>query len=148
MTEKKNLFKLQKRSGAALVMVMVVFLFVSILLSSVFILGSSNTREVVNQEQGIKSYYIARSGAETTYQALLTTTPSLLEQFKTNSTAKLEDTLNFDEGIAEVKVILFTENSTKRIRITSLGKASTSKVERRSILEFDLEGYSNIKWSK
>ena len=88
--------KLHNRSGAALVMVMVIFLFITILLSSVFILGSSNTREVVNQEQGIKSYYIARSGAEAAYQALLTTSPSLLEQFKTDSTAELDNTINFD----------------------------------------------------
>jgi len=65
----RKIFKLNNtRSGSALAFVLISFLVVFILLSSVFILSQSNTKQVVAQEQGIHSEYIARSGAEAMFE--------------------------------------------------------------------------------
>lgn len=139
---------LKNRSGAALVMVVIALLFVSILLSSVFIIVSTNTRQVVTQEQGIESYYIARSGAEAMYQALRTITPSYIEEFKNNTTTKLEDEIVFPEGKANITVTKITVDGKDRIKIQSLGIADGTNIQRKSILEFDIVGYKNVKWSR
>lgn len=137
----------KKEKGSALIMVVIAFVVISILATSVFVLAGSNTKQVVSQNDGLESYYIARSGAEATYQALLTSYPSLLTQFQSGNTV-VTDTIVFDEGTAEITVEGFNEGTVRRVRITSVGKASGNNVSSKSILEFDYDGYDNIKWSR
>lgn len=139
-----NLLKNEK--GAALVMTVIAFLVIMILATSVIILAQNNTKQVSNQDQGMDSYYIARSGAEASYQALITTA-SLLDQFQTG-TSTLDDTITFSEGEAVVSVVGFNEGTTRRVRITSTGVYNSNGISRKSILEFDFVGYGNIKWSR
>lgn len=143
-----NRIKFFKREqGSALMMVIIAFMVISILATSVFVLAGSNTKQVVSQNDGLESYYIARSGAEATYQALLTSSPSLLTQFQDENTV-VTDTITFDEGTADITVKGFNEGTTRRVRITSVGKAAGNNVSRTSILEFNYSGYDNIKWSR
>lgn len=143
-----NKFKfLKKEQGSALVMVVIAFMVITIITTSVFVLAGSNTRQVVSQNDGMESYYIARSGAEATYQVLLTSSPSLLTQFQSGSTVQT-DTITFDEGTAEISVEGFNEGTTRRVRITSVGTADGTNVSRKSILEFNYSGYDDIKWSR
>jgi type II secretory pathway component PulK len=137
----------KKEQGSALMMVIIAFVVITIIATSVFALAGSNTKQVVSQNDGIESYYIARSGAEATYQALLTSSPSLLTQFQSGSTVQT-DTITFDEGTAEITVEGFNEGTTRRVRITSVGKATGNNVSRKSILEFNYNGYGDIKWSR
>lgn len=143
--DKIQFFK--KEQGSALVMVIIAFMVITVIVTSVFVLAGSNTRQVVSQNDGMESYYIARSGAEATYQALLTSSPSLLTQFQSGSTVQT-DTITFDEGTAEITVEGFNEGTTRRVRITSVGKADGINVSRKSILEFNYSGYDDIKWSR
>ncbi|KAF5041884.1 hypothetical protein DSECCO2_518370 [anaerobic digester metagenome] len=142
----KNKF-FKKEQGSALVMVIIAFMIITVITTSVFVLAGSNTKQVVSQNEGMESYYIARSGAEATYQALLTSSPSLLTQFQSGSTVQT-DTITFDEGTAEITVEGFNEGTTRRVRITSVGKADGINVSRKSILEFNYDGYDDIKWSR
>ncbi|MBP1927335.1 type II secretory pathway component PulK [Sedimentibacter acidaminivorans] len=142
--DKIKFFK--KEQGSALVMVIIAFMVITIITTSVFVLAGNNTRQVVSQNDGMESYYIARSGAEATYQALLTSS-SLLTQFQSGSTVQT-DTITFDEGTAEITVEGFNEGTTRRVRITSVGKAAGKNVSRKSILEFNYNGYGDIKWSR
>ena len=137
----------KKEEGSALMMVIIAFMIITILVTSVFVLAGSNTKQVVSQNDGIESYYIARSGAEATYQALLTSSPSLLTQFQSGSTVET-DTIIFDEGKAEITVEGFNEGTIRRVRITSVGTVDGKTVSRKSILEFNYDGYDNIKWSR
>lgn len=143
-----NKIKFFKREqGSALVMVILTLMIITIIVTSVFVMASSNTRQVVSQNDGLESYYIARSGAEATYQALLTSSPSLLTQFQSGSTM-VTDTITFGEGRAEITVEGFDEDSIRRVRITSIGKADGKSISRKSVLEFNYDGYDNIKWSR
>lgn len=137
---------LKNKKGAALVMTVVAFLIIMTLATSVLVISQNNTKQVATQDQGMDSYYIARSGAEASYQALITTA-SLLNQFQTG-TNTLEDTITFSEGEAVVSVIGFNEGTTRRVRITSTGIYNNNGISRKSILEFDFVGYGNIKWSR
>lgn len=127
-------------------MVIVALLFITILTTSVFIIAGSNTKQVVNQNDGMESYYIARSGAEATYQALFES-PTMLSQFQTGNTVD-NITITFDEGEAEVTIEGYDEGSTRRVRVHSIGKADGISVTRKSILEFDYVDFGNVKWSK
>ncbi len=149
MKELIKRFSTKKRPGSALTMVIIVFLVVSILLSSVFVLSSANTRQVVTQEHGIHSDYIARSGAEAMFEFLITVETSRLAQYDSWSNPYINnERIVFTEGEAFVTVEKATLDGRKRVRITSLGTASGTNITRRSILEFDLDGYGSIKWSR
>lgn len=142
-------FKLKNRSGSALAMVIIVFLIVSILLSSVFILSASNTKQVTTQEQGIHSEYIARSGAEAMFEFLITVETSRLAQYDTWANPYITDeSVDFSEGEASVTVDKTTYDGRKRVRITSIGKADGSNITKKAVLEFDLVGYGNVSWSR
>jgi len=135
-----------KNTGSALIMVIIAFMVVIILIASLFVMAGSNTRQVASQDQGIQSYYIARSGAETTYQVLISNS-ALMLQYKTDDTVQ-NDTIEFEEGNAEISVVGYYEGSTRRIRITSTGQVKGSNVSRNAILEFNYEGNGDIKWSR
>ena len=148
MKDLSNKFKLKKRRGSALAFVIIIFLVVFILLSSVFILSQSNTKQVAAQEQGIHSEYIARSGAEAMFEFLINDA-TRLSQYDTWTNPYITDlTIDFSEGEAVVTVEKTTHNGRKRVKITSLGEADGTDMTRKAVLEFDLDGYTNIRWSR
>lgn len=138
---------IKSEQGSALVMVLMAFLVITILATSVFVMAQNNTKQVVVQSEGMDSYYIARSGAEATFQALIKSSPSQLTQFRTGSTV-VTTTVTFDEGIANISIEGFNEGSTRRVRITSVGQANGMSITKRAILEFDYIGQEKIKWSR
>lgn len=133
--------------GSALIIVLVAFMFITILIASAFFIASSNTSQLTSQNYGIQSYYLARSGAESTYQALTTSNPSLLTQFASGSLSR-SDTISFEEGTADITVVGYNEGTKRRIRITSVGEVDGTNVSRVAILEFNYEDYGDIKWSR
>ena len=148
MKDLSNKFKLKKRRGSALAFVIIIFLVVFILLSSVFILSQSNTKQVAAQEQGIHSEYIARSGAEAMFEFLINDA-TRLSQYDTWTNPYITDlTIDFSEGEAVVTVEKTTHDGRKRVKITSLGEADGTDMTRKAVLEFDLDGYTNIRWSR
>lgn len=138
---------MNNKKGSALLMVLVTFMFISILIASVFVITISNTKQVQTQNYGIQSYYTARSGAEATYQALTSSNPSLLTQFASGSLSR-SDTISFEEGTADITVVGYNEGTKRRIRITSVGEVDGTSVSRVAILEFNYEDYGDIKWSR
>lgn len=137
----------KSKDGSALIMVLIAFMFISILVASIFIMSNSNINQVKTQSNGIQSYYLARSGAESTYQALTTSNPSLLTQFASGSLSR-SDTISFEEGTADITVVGYDEGTKRRIRITSVGEVDGTNVSRVAILEFNYEDYGDIKWSR
>ncbi len=141
-------FKLKNRDGSALAFVILSFLVVFILLSSVFILASNNTRQVAAQEQGIHSEYIARSGAEAMFEFLINDGTRLSNYDSWSNPYITNETIDFSEGDAVVSVEKTMHDGKKRVKITSVGDADGTDISRKAILEFDLDGYKNIKWSR
>lgn len=145
---KINKFKLKNRTGSALAFVLITFLVVFILLSSVFILSQNNTKQVVSHEQGIHSDYIARSGAEAMFEFLINDGTRLSQYDSWSNPYIINEDIDFSEGEAVVTVEKTMHEGRKRVKITSIGTANGTNTSRKAILEFDLDGFKNIKWSR
>ena len=143
------------KKGSALVYVMFGLVMVLFMISIMASISLSNTRQASEQEIGMQAYYIARSGVETAYQALLTTTPSLLtdtgpNSFKSNSALVLTDTLDFENGTAAIKVTSSGSGATQKILIESVGTMKDVNVSRNVSLEFYIQYdvYPDMIWSR
>ena len=111
--------QLQNRRGVALTFVIMILLVTSIMVSIVALIANANIVQASAQEKGLQAYYIARSGAELAYEVLMTTTPSLIEDFKDGSISSIAaDTVDFEKGSATVEV-------------TSSGSGESQKITRR-----------------
>lgn len=138
---------IKNKRASALTMVLIVFMVISILSVAVLLLATNNTRQVQTQHQSIKSYYIAKSGAEVTFQALTTSPSSLLVDFQTGNHIKTS-TISFEEGTAQIKVEGFDKGTVRRVRITSIGKMNGSSIERSVVLEFNYADNGDLVWSR
>lgn len=140
--------KFKNRNGSALAFVFIAFLVVFILLSSVFVLSTSNTRQVASQEQGIHSEYIARSGAEAMFEYLMKSSTGFSNANFWSSTNITNEAIDFSEGKATVSIEKFMHEGKKKVKITSLGIAKGTSVSKKAILEFELDGFKNFRWSR
>lgn len=143
------------KKGSALVYVMFGLVIILFMISIMVSITLSNTRQASEQETGMQAYYIARSGVESAYEALLTTSPSLLtdsgpNSFRSNSALVLTDTLDFENGTADIKVTSNGSGSTQKILIESVGTMKNVNVSRNVSLEFYLQYDVNpdMIWSR
>ena len=63
--------KLRKRKGFALMTVLFVVIILSIFFISIITITQSNTKQVRLQEDNLRAYYLARSGVDIAYAALM-----------------------------------------------------------------------------
>lgn len=61
------------RSGSVLVFILIIFLVISIMTSTIAFLFSSNIRMAKRQEDGLREHYLALSGIDVTISTLLST---------------------------------------------------------------------------
>lgn len=61
-----------KRQGSALIFVLIAFLVISILGSSIIFIFNSNLKQAKLQQDNLEAYYLAYSGAEMAYASLMT----------------------------------------------------------------------------
>lgn len=66
----KNIIK-NKRKGATLIWVLIMFVVLMIIVPSLFRIGRQNIHEAMKQEERLQTYYIALSGIDLSYAALI-----------------------------------------------------------------------------
>ena len=76
---------MKNRKGVSLIWVIIALVFVSIMTMSISTIAQSNILQAKRQDNTLQAYYIARSGAELAYEALITSSPSLLIPFTSSS---------------------------------------------------------------
>lgn len=81
---KKIIKIIRSNEGSILVFVLMVFLFVFIATMSVLYLNNTNTKQVVSQRDSLHAYYIAYSGIEIGYAALMADNEELLTEIIDN----------------------------------------------------------------
>lgn len=143
--------QLQNRRGVALTFVIMILLVTSIMVSIVALIANANIVQASAQEKGLQAYYIARSGAELAYEVLMTTTPSLIEDFKDGSISSIAaDTVDFEKGSATVEVSSSGSGENQKIMITSVGTLAGGGISRTVKLEFysRYDVYPDLVWSK
>jgi hypothetical protein len=137
------------RKGNTLAYVMMMMVVVFIVVSAVVSLTQSNIKQAGAQENGLQAYYVARSGAELAYQAIMTT--SLLNQFiSTPTTVLTQNNVDFEVGTADIKAISTPTGTTPQsITITSVGKLKNSNASKTVTLQFytNYTSYPDIVWS-
>ena len=128
---------IKNNKGSALSFVLFTLLIVSILVGIVASLAQTNIRQAGDQEKSLQTYYIARSGVELAYEVIMTTSPSLLESFRTNPDMELtHEDIDFGEGTADIRVTSKGTGDNQKIYIESTGKLKDSKRTRTVKLEF------------
>lgn len=138
---------LKKRKGAALIWALVAMVVVTIIASTVAMMSTNNLRMASNQDESIRAYYIARSGAEIAYEGLLTITPSILNEFEANSSKVItQDDMDLGKGLVDLNISSYMEGTVQRVKIESLGSIKNSTFTKRVVLDFALKNPENIKW--
>lgn len=140
---------MKNRKGVSLIWVIIALVFVSIMTISISTIAQSNILQAKRQDDTLQAYYIARSGAELAYEALITSSPSLLLPFTSPSNSennhKITDSIVIGEGTADIVVTSYNIDTVKRIKIESIGELNN--VTKRIILEFDATSKADIRWT-
>lgn len=138
------------RKGSTLVYVMFSLVFVLIMVSIMMNITMSNTKMASEQSDGMQAYYVARSGVEAAYEAIVGgTDTSLLAGLTSGAIHTLEDTVSFENGTADVVVTTSGSGITQKIMIESVGTLTGTGIARTVSLEFYAD-YSNknMTWSR
>lgn len=142
---------MKNRKGVSLIWVIIALVFVSIMTMSISTIAQSNILQAKRQDDTLQAYYIARSGAELTYEALITSSPSLISDFtsagnSSNNHTLTQNNITIGSGTADIIVTSYNVTDTvKRIRIQSIGKLNN--VSKTILLDFDATSYGDIRWT-
>lgn len=132
--------------GAALIFVLLALVIVSILAVAIASLVRSNLSQTVSEEDTLKAYYLAMSGQDLTYAALLQedahgqtmvdTAFSEAAHSNVADTPVLNDTLAIGDGSVNVTVRALEKDSERWVEITSAAALTDSSVTKTLVLEF------------
>ena len=123
---------LNNKKGISLVFVVLVLLVLSILSMAIFTLFTSNMRQAQKQENVIRAHYLAISGVEVTFAALMQgdTNERLVNTYFNEpiniSVDPIEDSIEMDAGLVDVTVSTYVEEGNRWVLITSVGTLDTT----------------------
>lgn len=123
---------LNNKKGMSLVFVILVLLVLSILSMAIFTLFTSNMRQAQRQENVIRAHYLAISGVEVTFAALMqgNTNERLVNTYFNEpiniSVDPIEDSIEMDAGLVDVTVSTYVEEGNRWVLITSVGTLDTA----------------------
>lgn len=129
--------QLKSQQGNVLAYVMIVMVVVFILVGAVVSLAQSNIRQASAQEKGMQAYYLARSGAELAFEALLDPDCNVLNELKNGTLTEKSEVVDFDNGTADVKVTYEAATDPPKILVESVGTLDGSGIDRTVKLEFN-----------
>lgn len=126
----KRIFKLNnRRSGSAMVFVVVLFLITMIVFASVNYIFSSNLKMSVAQEENLRAHYLTLSGIDITKSTLLSTLyvdagveKTMFEKIRADNIASLTDSITIDGEVVDIYVTyddaedIITINSTANLK--------------------------------
>ncbi|SMP48795.1 hypothetical protein [Anoxynatronum buryatiense] len=142
----------KKQHGSALILVVILLFVSSILVASAAMMTQANTAMTSLQEQGIRSYYIARSGAELAYEVIYSNN-DLYTQFRTNDQL-LSESITFTEGgivtgNADVVIESYDGDNGKTLQISSTGIAAGTDHSKTAVLIIDnMEKEGDFWWAQ
>lgn len=149
---------LKKRRGSALAWVLVVFTVLMILMSSVMYIVRQNIFETTNQEERVRTYYIALAGIDLTYAALMDpdNSPKKIEaavtKLKSDNTPITDtiiiDTSGVEKGTAIVSIDRIKENEINWLRITSVGQLKGKNTKVSSTMRINEDNNNQVEREK
>ena len=141
---------MKNRKGVSLIWVIIALVFVSMMTMSIATIAQSNILQAKRQDDTLQAYYVARSGAELAYEALITSSPSLLIPFTSssnsgNSHILTHKDLEIGSGKVDIEVTSTGLDADRRIQIESIGKLKG--ITKTIILEFNATTKGDIRWT-
>lgn len=134
---------LNNKKGVTLIYVLLVLVVMSLLSTAIFTLFVSNVRQIEIQEDSVKAHFIAVSGVEVAFAALMQDNKSLLnDHFNValNATVTpLTDVVTLDNGEADITISSYVDDGLRFVRITSLGRLTGSTTTRELNMTFRVE---------
>lgn len=142
---------IMNKKGAALAWVIVIFAFMTILITSTIVIARQDVIESNWQSDRSDAYYVAISGVELGYATLLSSTGGglYIEQFKSDSSKIVNDSFVISDGgtnIGTAAVTIKTVNVEGKdwIQIESVGSVLNSTFNNTSSLRIDTTNYDNV----
>ena len=132
----KNRIKLRRdREGAILAFVVILFLVISIIASSVALVFSSNLKLAKHQEDNMRAHYLVHSGIEATLSTLLNplyvedgVEKTIIDKIKKdNIEVELEDDINIDGDIVNITVDYIKDKDEINIKSSTLLNSGDTK---------------------
>lgn len=119
---------IKSNEGSIMVLVLMVFLVIFIATTSVLYLNMTNTRQIVAQRNNIQSYYLAHSGVEIGFAALMTDNEELLTQIVNNTPHTLvqNDIPYGKDNKDKINIIIKYTPEDKNVTIISTGTHNLS----------------------
>lgn len=142
--------KYKNKNGASLIIVLVTLLVVSIFCGIIANIAQANLFQAKSQENYLKAYYLALSGSDLCFNALLQKGPGgdndtlLYKEFSTtakpdiSATRQLSDNLTLDGGKANIQVKAIVVNGERWVEIKSVGVLDNSTVSKTTTLQFQV----------
>lgn len=138
------------KRGFTLLFAMAVLLIMSILSVAIFTLFASNIATEKMQADAIRAHYVAQSGVDVAFGALLQDNKSLLTNYfdkgVTVSVTPLTSQIVLDSGTADIVVSSYIDGTERWVLITSTGNLSSSTVTQVSKLSFNIRYPQIKKW--
>lgn len=139
---------MKNRTGVALIWTVITFSVLMILMSSVFMLFRQDLFETRMQEQRLQTYYVALSGIDLTYSALMDplnnpkVITNVITKLKASGSLPIKDDIevNVDGkkiGTASVTIDRIEKDEINWIRITSVGKLEGNTTEVSSVMRIN-----------
>ncbi len=135
--------KILNKNGVSLIYVMLV-LFVMVILSfAIFTLFSINLEQARRQEDSMRAHFVALSGVDVTFAALLQNNQELLnDYFRKNideTIVPITTTISLDYGHADVEVSSYVESGYRFVLITSVASLDNSDLTKEIKMHFRAE---------
>ena len=150
--------KKQNSRGFTLPLVLLVMIVLSILSLVVFNLLQANTRQITIQENNLRAHYVARSGIDIAYAALMTDGGSgqrKIHNLITSNATITHNNLNIpqDDPIGDVDIEVSFNNVTREVRINAKSslKNGVGSSELNLYIYYDesnTDDFSKTRWSR
>lgn len=138
------------KRGFTLLFAMAVLLIMSILSVAIFTLFTSNIATEKMQADAIRAHYVAQSGVDVAFGALLQDGSSLLTDYFDKSASvsvtPLTSQITLDSGTADIVVSSYIDGTERWVVITSTGSITGSTVTQVSKLSFNIRYPQIKKW--
>ena len=148
--EMKKSYKTNGKKGSALIYVFVIIIVLSILTTTILSILASNTRQVQYQQDSMEAYYLAYSGVQMAYSALLANNNAKMNELTrtTNPVAEQRQT-NISFGNGRVTVVAKESTDTGYegwIIITAAATLSRNNMQYTRIMYFDPSNPIDMVW--
>jgi len=148
--------RLTNEKGFVLPLVLLVMVVLSVLFVSMFTLTEANTNQVVVQENNLRGYYMARSGIEIAYAALMTEDADskynlqidrFIEEVEKGTVTSLTDTLSLPENdpMSDVEIEVTVVDDEVKIHATSTLRSNDATHD--LALFININNKNDTRWS-